>query len=942
MSKHLLLFFVCLFPVLAHAQTATIKGTVRDALTKEVIIGANVAVDGTTTGSSTDLDGNFAIKIAPGTYKIKITYVSYKPQLIENVACEVGKVAQIDAFIEEDSKTLEEVGITAQRQTNTIVALVNEIKFAESVVVGISGDQIQKTQDRDAGQVVRRIPGVSVVDDRFIVVRGLGARYNTVMLNDVLTPSSEVDVKSFSFDMVPSGVIDRITISKSGAAELPGEFAGGLIKIYTKTPDENQTSISLSTGFRANTTFNNVARFSGASNDVLGLGASSRSLPGTFPSPTDFRATSSPLIRAVLAQGLANNWVPEQSAVSPDLRLGVNLTRKFNIGKLEVGNLTAISYSNTHQYAFVEQSRYNAFDPITGVSSREVDYNDDFYTNNVRLGVLHNWTFRLNDKNKFEFRNLFNQMGASETTVRNGIDYVNTADLQNYAARYEQRSIYSGQLSGKHNFGEDNKANFTWNVGYGFTDRQEPDFRRFRSQRVRGGGTDARFEVQIPPGATLFDAARFYSKLSEQLYMASGNYEHKVQLGKDKGLITKLRAGFYLERKNRTFDARWFSYTRANLFNFDNGILRQPISQIFSIPNVNGTTGFAFAEGTRPVDAYTADNTLLAGYIGAAIPMTKKLNVTVGLRAEQNTQRLQTSARDQQTGQLINVDNPILSLLPSVNLTYDFTEKMLMRLAYSRTINRPEFRELAPFPYYDFNLDFNFEGNPNLKVATIHNVDARWEFYPAQSELISFGAFYKQFQNPIEAVAILAGGGVSRTFGFENARSARNFGVEAEVRKSFYNLSERKFIQDLTFVLNAALVSSRVEFTPEQAVRQGFVNRPLAFQSPYLANVGLYYNNEESNTQINILYNVIGPRIYIVGDIDFPTIYEIQRHVIDLSFTQGIGKKLEIRGGIQDLLNAPFGLTQDSDLNQRITGVDENFQTYRRGQYFNLGLNYKF
>ncbi|MCS7018123.1 MAG: TonB-dependent receptor [Cytophagales bacterium] len=928
-------FFLILAGHLWAQQLGTIKGTVKDAITKEAIIGANVIVEGTSTGSSTDLDGNFTIKIASGTYKLKISYVSYKPLQIDNVVVEIGKVALINAFIEEDSRALNEVTVTAERQTNTVVALVNEIKFAENVMVGISGDQIQRTQDRDAGQVVRRIAGVSVVDDRFIVVRGLGARYNTVMLNDILTPSSEVDVKSFSFDLIPSGVIDRITISKAGAADMAGEFAGGVIKIYTRNdPSENKTSFSISTGIRANTTFQSVKRYQGSNTDWLGFDGGLRQLPANFPDRNTF-VNASVSQRVAFANELPNIWLAQPVNVTPDLRLNFNLTRTFETKNgWRIGNLTGISYSNTHQYARIQQDRF-IFNGATQTNDLpEATYADDFYNNNVRLGILHNWTLRLNEHHKIEFRNLFNQMGTSETTIRDGRDFGIGLDFRNYAYRYEQRSIYSGQLSGKHTLSE--RANLNWTAGFNYTNRKEPDLRRFRTRRAEN--TENYEVIEAPTGGALFENARFYSKLNEIGVTGAVNYERKLKLGKNESLITKLRTGLYIEQKARNFEARWFSYVRASGL-FDRSLLLQPFDRLFSPQNVNGTTGWMLVEGTKPSDSYDAQNTLAAFYVSAAIPVTKRFSATLGLRGEYNRQQLQTRGIG---GNRINVDNPILSPLPSVNLTYDITEKMLVRAAYSATINRPEFRELAPFLYYDFTNDFNFIGNPNLKISTVQNIDLRWELYPSETEQVSVGAFYKSFKNPIEIAAEVTGGGSTRTYSFQNADAATNFGIEAEVRKSLYNLSNNKFIQDLTVVMNAALVQSDVRFSGDVALTQE--DRPLAFQSPYLFNLGVFYNNEDSRTQFNVLYNVIGPRINIVGNIQqFPSIYEMPRHVIDLSFTQGIGEHVELKAGVQDLLNAPVSFLEDTNRDGRaVTGKDLNFMNFRRGQYFTLGLTYKF
>lgn len=920
-----LLFLTFSSSLTAQAQTGSIKGNIKDKISGEPVIGANVSIQGGSIGSSTDIDGNFLInKVQEGTYTLAITSIGYKPATIPDVKVESGKVSVIATFIEEDVKGLEAVVVTAQRETNTVVSLIKDIKIAEQVVVGISSEQIARTQDRDAAQVVKRIPGVSIIGDRFIMVRGLAERYNAVMLNDILTPSSEVDSRAFSFDAVPSGAINRIMIFKSPSAELPGDFSGGVVKIFTKeASDQNLTEIGISTGIRGATTFTNQFQYQGGSTDFLGFDNGTRKLPSSFPSFLNGTFQQ----RAQIANELPNNWVATQRTVSPDLRFSLNLTR--NIGKLS--NFTSLSYSNTNQFTKVEFDRFNDFDTKTQKSDPFFRYTDDQMTNNVRIGVLHNWSYKISDRSRIDFRNLFNQIGISQTVQREGTRFTEGVDSRAYSFRYETRSIYSGQLTGKHTFGEDDKTVLTWQTGFGYTSRQEPDWRRFRTQREQNSPSE-RFGVVIPPGPTTFDAARFYSNLTETVFTGAANYERKVQLGSNDALISKLRAGFYVERKDRNFNARWMSYIGTP--NLDGRLLTESLDQIFSPANVNGTTGFTLSEGTKPNDEYKANMNLAAAYVGASIPFSKEFTASFGVRGEFSQQVM--NSRDF-GGSPQNADLVLFQPLPSVNLAYNFSEKSLLRASYGMTLNRPEFRELAPFLFYDFNFDVAYIGNPNLKNAIVQNIDLRWEYYPSASEVINIGAFYKSFDNPIELKSVITGS--SRTFNFVNAPGATAYGVELDIRKSLHTLTQNKYLQNLFIVGNASLIRSRVDFGNLATAQDQ--TRPMMNQSPYLINLGLFYNNDDTKFQWNVMYNVFGPRIFVVGDIQAQTIYEMPRNAIDISFTKGIGSRLELKGGIQDILNAKYRMTQDSNLDGKITDVDEQVLGYRRGSYLTLGLSYR-
>ncbi|MEY3421339.1 MAG: hypothetical protein RIR48_1631 [Bacteroidota bacterium] len=917
LRKVFLLLCISVLTSAVYAQTGTIKGNVKDGKTNDYMIGATVMIQGTSKGTTTDLDGNFEIlEIPAGIYNLLVTSVGYSDLLIEKIRVESGKETIINTSLEEQSQVLETVEVTAKRKTDTEVSVVSEIKQLANIAVGVSSQQITKTQDRDASQVVRRVPGVSIFDDRFIVVRGLNERYNTVLLNDIITPSTEVDVKSFSFDLIPSSAIDRMMVFKSPSADLPGDIAGGAIKIYTKTvPDADNVSVGFTMGYRGNATGATVKDYTGSDMDAIGFGSSYRSLSSAFPSTKNVinNAGSEAMIENF--RNLNPYHTIKNTTINPDFRGNINISKRFFLGDKELTNISYINYSNTNTYQQMVQKRF-LYD-----QTLQSTFYDDNYTNNVRLGAMSNWALILNPRHKIEFRNLFNQLATKETVIRSGELYENNLEVANQSFRYEQKSIFSSQLNGTHELS--GKTRLRWIGGFGYTKRSEPDFRRFTSSRELGTEGAFKIDLQQFESPTLQQAARFWSNMDEFVITGTANVDKVIgtkHSDSDKNKVLKF--GVYSEYKDRYFKARWFGIVNPN--RVDASITGQKPEDFFTNDNLRSSRVF-YSEGSNFDDKYTAQNILNAAYVSFYVPFSSKLNATIGMRGEYNQQLLQS--RERGGGKKVDVDNPIFSPMPSLNATYKLNEKHLVRFGYGTTVNRPEFRELAPFTYYDFIFDVSRRGNQDIKVATIHNFDVRYDFYPSKGELITIGAFHKKFHNPIEAAIFYNGSTVA--FTVANSESATSSGVEIEVRKSI--------TPNLTALFNASLISSNV-------VVSGLsdYNRFLQGQSPYLINAGLFYNHPESGIQANILYNVVGKRIYVIGDnVLSSNVFEMPRNVLDMNISKTFGK-LEIKVGAQDILNQPFKLIQDTNRDNKITDTDGVFQEFRRGSNFYLGVNYKF
>ncbi|CAN5205913.1 TonB-dependent receptor [soil metagenome] len=912
------------------AQKGTISGKIADGATREGIIGANVILEGTGQGASTDINGNYTISnIEPGDYTLVISYISYVTKKIQYVSVKTDEKKTINVVIDENTTQLAEIVVTGVRETNTDFALLKSIKESMQVVSGISAEQIARSQDSDAADVVKRIPGVTVIGDRFIVIRGLSERYNTVMLHNAFAPSMEADVKSFAFDIIPSSQLDQMLIYKSPSPELSGDFAGGVVKIFTKSiPSENSLVFNYSTAFRQGTF---LQRFLGPPRGNLhwtGFNDGKFDLPEGFPS--DIRTISNnPEALTEAGRSLENIWLPEERTASLDHGFSLTNNVRFNLGNIQVGNITALTYGNSRASFNVKRLDYNLNETVP-----IYDFDDEQYNQNIRVGALHNWAFKFSPNHSIEFKNLLNQASSHQYINRTGTAIESNYLPDNHSFQQVYRGIYSGQLLGKHNFNNE-KTNVDWVVGYGTSYRNMPDYRRYRSDR---NPEDDSRTLYLPQGAAqAFFLGRFYSEMKEDNITGSLNVRQNIIIPGLTNFNPTISAGMFFESKDRSFTARNLGYVIGNRFNFD--LQYGPIDQLFQPENINYTTGIRIDEQSNPSDSYTATNEQISYYGALQLPILKNLTLTGGVRIEDNTQTLNSRNL---TGDPIVVNNPISNILPSANLSYNFTDKMLVRAAYGMTLNRPEFRELAPFGFYDFDYNLVKIGNPALKNASIRNLDLRWEYYPTSNEIVSIGVFHKKFTDAIETAFVPGGGsGGIKTFTFINSEEATSVGMEVDIRKSLAGLFNSKFTDDISILFNTALIKSEVQIGAAGSGRDSD-NRPLQGQSPYIINTGLYYNNINNALQVSMLYNVIGPRIFIVGFDAYPDIYEMPRNIIDLTVTKGIGEHFAIKLGISDLLNQEQLLLQDENRD----GVfdrkeDRPIQRFKPGTVFTAGFAYR-
>ncbi len=944
----LLLFVFFSLQIDMVAQTGSIEGRITDKANSEALIGTTVQVDGTNIGTATDIDGHFVLKnLKEGKYRLKISYVSYNTKIIENVRVESGKTNILNIELEGNTVSLGDITVTAVRRTNTEISMITDIKQSQFVSTGISGQQISRTLDKDASEVVKRVPGITIMDNRFLIVRGLAQRYNNVWLNNASTPSAEADVKAFSFDIIPSSMIENIMIFKSPAAELPAEFSGGFVKITTKNlPEKNGAFFSYGTGISGNTTFRNFYKPVSGGTDWLGFDNGFRALPADMPTHlNEYELATNPAVRekiTFLGRELNNNWSALPATAFPDQKIAAGLNRKFNIGKITVGNITALTYSYSNSSEEIQNTDYSIYDYSSDQPSYLNQFVDNHYSNSARVALMNNTSVYLGKGTKLEFRNLFNQAGSSRYIVREGREWYNNGRyIKSGELRYLSRAIYAGQLAGEHSINE-GRTKIDWIMGYASSNKNEPDTKRYRYLRDEVD-TD-KYLLLFSDQADLSSQSRMWINLNESTISGSINFTRQMILG---GIQPEIKAGLYIEHKDRSFNARNFGYAKGSLASTF-GQTYLPVDQIFRDENINLTDGIKLTEVTSLSDSYTAGNNQISGYISTRLPIGDRINIYAGLRIEKNRQTL--SSYKQGSTVEVNVDRDTINLFPSANLTYNFSERSLVRVAYGMTINRPEFREIAPFYYVDFDQNAGIYGAPHIKQAYIHNFDIRYELYPSSGETFNIGYFYKKFFNPIEQVIL---GNNPTQYSFENVESAFSTGIEAELRKS---LDFIPGLQYFTAVLNSSIIRSRVTF-PDGSLSR---NRPLEGQSPYIVNAGLFYQGKNNGTMISVLYNIIGKRIVAVGRPspneweDIPDIYELPRNVLDLTVSKTLGKNIEIKGGVRDLLNEKVEYMQKVnamvDMSTYSKGTESGMKEFNRnqytriyypGRYFTIGVTVK-
>jgi TonB-dependent receptor len=910
--------------------TGRISGKVIDQKNSETLIGATVNIEGTTKASATDVDGHYVLSgLAPGKYTILIRYIGYQSKTVSDIEVKAGANTPLDVTLgQAQSQALNEVVIKATYRQASVGALYARQKNSIQVSDGISSDIIRRSPDRNTGDVLKRIGGTSVQDGKFVVIRGLAERYNNNLLNGSVLPSSEPDKKAFSYDIIPASLIDNIVVYKTATPDLPGDFAGGAINTITKDiPDSKFMETTLSIGYNSKATFKNdfIDPQPSGKYDFLGFSDDSRKLPPVYAdNKAIYTSGTTNNQKIAIAQQFPNTFGSKTISTIPNINFQF-VTGNSKVLKNEgrLGYNFALNYSTGYRESTGNRTQYNVSAPD---QLPLYSFDRNIFSSTKTLGGLFSLGYTTG-RTKLVFRNLFNNdfskdyEQTSNALVRGGDDSEPT-HYRGFSSEVTQNGILSSVLEGQHTIGE-RKIIVDWAGSYGLSYRKQPDQRIVTIFSNPDGGEYLSLPSENSPLSNIL--GRVYSNLNENIYSGKVNVTYPF---KWLNQPQKIKAGGLYTYRDRDFSIDALGYVdivgNGKRIDLANGTTIENVFSPQSIANNN----LAFSRIDLQSTDYVGTSNLNSGYLMLDNKFSDKLHLVWGARVERYEQKLAATGKAVQN--YVNTD-----ILPSANLSYALTEKSNLRASFYKSVNRPEFRELADFRYFDYQNNFNISGNRNLVRSTISNADLRYEIFPSSGEIISVSAFYKKFTNPIEQVNL-----DNDVLSYDNAVSAEDFGAEVELRKKLNFISENGLFKNLTFYVNASYINAKVKFRNREEAKT-----PLQGQSPYLINSGLFYAPESGSFTFNVLYNRIGERLRFRGVDPHTDIYEKPRDVIDFQVSKRLFKNGELKLTLSDILaqtNALYYNIGDVNKIAYSAATDKIIQNRFNGFTTNLSFKYSF
>jgi outer membrane receptor protein involved in Fe transport len=945
-----------LTPAIAFAN-GTISGVVINGFTGEPVRGATLMIEGTDITFKAGVGGDFRSSAPAGTYTVVVSRDGFDAQRVTDVVVAEGGVADFavvllpssdqpappaaESAVAEPAAELSadateaasdttvapetsgeatevesaapastadsgvfigEITVEATADNSTETALLAERKNAPMISDSIGMQEMKKNTGSDAAQAVKRVTGVSLQEGKYVYVRGLGERYSNTQINGSKMPSTEFDRKVVPFDLFPSNLISKIQISKSYTADKPGDFAAGLVEMDTLDFPVTQTAnVTMKVGYDVNTTGEPFGKYAGG----LGFsGSGGQPLPAGFPDEQIVRRspiTGEGFTTAELQQlgwSLIGDWRADSGpAAIPwgSTGSGAPLNTGFDLGYGATFGNFGLVLSGTHRQgreAWEEEQNFyrpSSLNP-SGVQIR--DYYDFTYNNEkVKRSLVANFAYRFGVNHSVKLNTLLTSLANSNTEFQEGVFEDLASTIRAYRSDYKIQDVQSFQLSGEHYLGVGKLGSL---IEWRASNSEATTEQNLRATIYNQSRLDGLFRLTDLAESGFM----FFNDLVDNADDYDLSWTTFLSGTKSTGSI---KAGVRLTTSDRDFRGRRIRFQHRDTSSVD--LTRSP-EELFIEPNVNPTT-FELEEITRPTDAYTGDQTVGAAY-GLFDWSRNKWRVIAGLRYEDSQIDLVTK-----DPQLVEEDLQVTSLsdqdwMPSLGLVYRLTSSQNLRLSASQTVNRPEFRELAPFQFTVVSGGYEIIGNPDLELATIQSFDARWEWFPGPSDVIAASVFYKRFDKPIEMVLVPA---VTTLLTFENAQEARNQGLELEFRRTF---------APFTLVLNYTYIDSQITLPPGTV--QTNEQRPLVGQPDHVGNVVLEWSNPRSSSNARLLYNYVGEQVHFAASFGLPDVIEQPRSTVGFTYIQGfrlLGLDWNVKLSGENLTDNTWEYTQGGEIWRR-------------------------
>lgn len=898
------------------SQTVRLTGVVRDDANAITLPGVPVEVVGTGQVVYTDVDGRYTVQIPPGRHQLKVALEGYEEKTIA-VDAGTQRLVNVDVGLSM-LKFAETVTVTAQAidvPTSSAEAQLIERRAAPVITDNLGAMEMKSNGDSDAAAAMSRVTGLSLVDNQYVFVRGLGERYSNTTLAGSVLPTTEPDKKVVPLDLFPTGLIDSVQVNKSYSPDRSAEFAGGLVQIVPlKLPVQPVVDLSYGVSVFTTATGKSIPLSPLGRRDWLGFDNGARTLPAGIPSDNIVRRgiftpdVGYPAEEIVgFGRLFENVWRPTTRNGRPGQNWSVTLGNRF-------GNLGVVA-SVTHSYkeTFVEEDRRFFRIADEGELEATSDYRMQIGTQRAQLGIVGNIAYQFRPTQRLSLENFYTHTGRDEGRFFQGDNLDNAREYRNYRLQFIEEGLWSTAFGGEHFFQGMANSRIDWRVNVARATRDEPDLRETLYERALNS-PNAPF--------TLADESqsgfRMFNELNDDTLDVSANWATFTTVG---ARPTQVKFGLSHVERSRDFSSRRFRFIpittqKADSGNlaFDNRLLPE---ELYTPDNIG--VAFRFNEETRPVDAYDGEQANTAAYAMLDIALAGRTRLVAGARVERFDQTVITQDPFGLFARQVLAENEHTDIFPALNLVQRLGERANLRFSYSATVNRPEFRELAEFEFTDVVGNRAVKGNPNLDRALIHNVDGRWEMFPGGRSIVAASVFYKHFDGPIERVVIAAANPIVT---FQNADRARNFGLELEAGHS---IGEHVFVN-----ANYTLVDSRIALLPEQRTVQTSLERPLAGQSKNLFNLAGEFSARGFSTRV--LFNYAGDRISDVGANQAPDIIEEGRGSLDLVLSQRV-RGLGIRLTLENLTDSDYRFTQQ--------GADRDQRRFNVGRTIGLsfGLN---
>jgi len=913
------------------------KGVVwgKVADTEGELIEAPVQVIGTKTTVVTDENGHYRLELPPGTYNIRISYELHKSTRFDRVSVQAGKVIRLDTQLLSDEEAVDVIEVVEEADRSTVEGTTLARRRATAVGDSVGRAEIARTPAANAAQAAQRVPGATIVGNRFVFVRGLGERYTNALLNGAPLPSPEPDRAAIPLDVFPSLIVDNLSIVKTFTPDVPADFAGGSVRIQTRElPTKPLLQASVGLGYNDHATFLQRLAQRGSSTDFLGFDDGTRDLPPELEGKQIINMTPEELNAAT--QGINSYMSAVRTFTPPNHSGSVVAGNGWSLGgDQRLGALVALNYGRAFSYR--DDGVVRTFSPdtapdgVTPIVDMDTDYKFSLGMDKVSWGALGSASYWPNANHRLTLLGLHTQLADSQAQIVEGFNEGRSADIANTRLKYVSRALNFGQLRGEHDFSMLSNARLEWNGSLAHAGREEPDTRDSVFQRDPSLGYTA---IITPENGAHLNAHQGETTVGGGL-----DWTQPFSRAAD---ASKVKVGGAITSKSRNFQQRRFHLEPSPIADgFVCGpVYRRDCPDLLFTPTNIDNGNLLLYEDTAPEDAYRASLAVYAAYGMLDLGITSTIRVVGGVRMEITRQKLDPypqapTATDEPAQNFESND-----FLPAVSVSWDTTKTTKLRGSFAQTLARPQIRELAPFSYAPYFGARPYSGNPDLRPTYINNFDTRFEYYPTLREVLAFSFFAKTFKDPIENV-VVASSGVQP----QNAEGATLVGIELEARKTLEFVT--KSLKDLTLIANLTLARSNIELSHDNLTSVTNFERPMINQAPYVVNIAVDYEYEPWGLTARALYNVSGKKIVEVGS-GVPDAYEQPKHVVDLTVGKQFGKNFGLKLNAVNVVGADtivtLGPEKRDDTIMRVHTVPQGFENvfYDDARVFTISGTYTY